>query len=44
VKKHNGSGDISATLFSTGMMHHKASIEKLESGMAVNYYPWGRQD
>jgi molybdopterin molybdotransferase len=44
VKKHNGSGDISATLFSTGMMHHKASIEKLESGMAVNYYPWGKQD
>uniref|UniRef100_UPI0026085018 molybdopterin molybdotransferase MoeA n=1 Tax=uncultured Cytophaga sp. TaxID=160238 RepID=UPI0026085018 len=44
VKKHNGSGDISATLFSTGMLHHKASIEKLESGMIVNYYPWVKQD
>jgi molybdopterin molybdotransferase len=44
VKKHNGSGDISATTFSTGMLHHKASIEKLESGMTVNYYPWIKQD
>ena len=44
VKKHNGSGDISATLFSTGMLHHKARIEKLESGVSVNYYPWIKQD
>ncbi|HSY62372.1 MAG TPA: molybdopterin molybdotransferase MoeA [Cytophaga sp.] len=40
VKKHNGSGDISASLFSTGMLRHKASIEKLESGIPVQYYPW----
>jgi molybdopterin molybdotransferase len=40
VKKHNGSGDISATLSSTGMLHHKAFIEKIEAGMSVNYYPW----
>jgi hypothetical protein len=26
------------------MLHHKASIEKLESGMTVNYYPWIKQD
>ncbi len=40
VKKHNGSGDISASLFSTGMLHHKAGIEKMEAGMTVDYYPW----
>ncbi len=40
VKKHNGSGDISAILSSTGMMHHQAKIEKLEAGMYIHYYPW----
>lgn len=40
VKKHNGSGDISAALLSTGIMHHPASKEKLEQGTAVHFYPW----
>jgi molybdopterin molybdotransferase len=40
VKKHNGSGDISATLSSMGLIQHKTSIEKMESGMQVNFYPW----
>ncbi|WP_033417687.1 molybdopterin molybdotransferase MoeA [Cytophaga aurantiaca] len=44
VKKHNGSGDISATLFSTGMLRHNASIKKMEAGMSVNYYPWIKVD
>lgn len=44
VKKHNGSGDITASLFSTGMIRHNASIEKMESGISVDYYPWIKED
>ena len=44
VKKHNGSGDITASLFSTGMIRHNASIEKMESGISVDYYPWIKKD
>jgi len=40
VKKHNGSGDISASLSSSGMIRHEANIEKLEEGAAVDFYPW----
>ncbi|ABG58601.1 molybdopterin molybdotransferase MoeA [Cytophaga hutchinsonii] len=40
VKKHNGSGDISASLSSTGMIRHQAQKEKLEAGDTVDYYPW----
>ncbi|MGN6646976.1 MAG: molybdopterin molybdotransferase MoeA [Cytophaga sp.] len=44
IKKHNGSGDISALLSSTGMVQHKAEIEKLSTGDAVHFYPWIKMD
>lgn len=40
IKKHNGSGDISALLSSTGMVHHRAGKEKISEGDTVHFYPW----
>ena len=44
IKKHNGSGDISALLSSTGMLHHNADKEKLVEGERVNFYPWVKNE
>lgn len=44
IKKHNGSGDISALLSSTGMVHHKATLEKMDAGTSVHFYPWMKNE
>lgn len=36
----NGSGDISATLYSSGIILHRADTPKLEKGSQVAYYQW----
>ena len=36
----NGSGDITAGLGSDGIAMHPASVEELQSGNSVRFYPW----